>query len=131
MRCPLGTALLAALLFALPACAEDDNAGGNAADIPAEDLVESGCNSDDDCVGGTCIAGIGEGLCTADCQVQEDCPDGTISTDTENDGTDAGVCLLACTESSYCSDLLGPDYNCDTESSFTSGEDVRVCIDGA
>ena len=112
----------ALVLLSLGGCTEDP------AKIPAKELVQSGCNSDDDCPGGTCVAGIGEGLCTADCSAQADCPEGTICTDTEAPN---GVCLLACTNSSECSEHLGPEYNCDTESSFDEDRDVRVCIDGA
>jgi hypothetical protein len=124
-RLVLGSVATSLLLLA-SACGEDQR---NPADIPAEELVTPGCDEDEDCPGGYCIAGIGEGLCTADCTQQEHCPQGTICTDTENEN--GGVCLLACSESSYCRDLLGSAYNCDTESSYTSGEDVRVCIDGA
>lgn len=108
--------------FALAGCGDPDPA-----DIPAKELVESGCQSDDDCAGGTCIAGIGQGLCTADCTSQSDCPDGTVCTDTES--ASGGVCLLTCATHEECTDHLGSAYNCDTETNFTSGEDVWVCID--
>ncbi len=96
-------------------------------ELPPTELVQSGCAQDEDCPGGRCIVGIGEGLCTANCTVQEDCPDGTICTDTE---AMDGVCLLSCENSAACKDHLGNAYNCDSESSFTADEDVRVCIDG-
>jgi len=116
------------MLLTAAGCGNDD--GRNPADIPREELVQSGCTEDDDCPGGRCIVGIGDGLCTANCTAQSDCPDGTICTDTEA-GTDTGegVCLLSCTENTYCTEHLGGAYNCDTESNLTTGEDVRVCID--
>lgn len=97
------------------------------ADIPAEELVQSGCETDDDCEGGRCISGIGEGLCTANCESQDECPEGTVCTDTESP---TGVCLLECSTAGECTDHLGPAYTCDSETNLTSGEDVRVCIDG-
>lgn len=115
-------ASLVMLLFVGPGCANEDPAS-----TPAEELVQSGCAADADCPGGRCVVGIGTGLCTADCTVQEDCPEGTICTDTEAVN---GVCLLSCSDSSACTEHLGPEYNCDEESSLTTGEDVRVCIDG-
>lgn len=95
-------------------------------EIPPEELVQSGCSSDDECAGGRCISGIGEGLCTANCEVQADCPEGTICTDTEAMN---GVCLLACENTSECTDHLGSAYACDTESALETDRDVRVCID--
>ncbi len=114
-------------LLAAPACGDPMGPAEDPANIPAEELVQSGCSVDADCPGGTCIAGIGTGLCTAVCSAQEDCPEGTICTDTE---AAEGTCLLACSGGSYCTDHLGPEYNCDEESSLTTDEDVRVCIDG-
>ena len=98
------------------------------ADIPAEELVVSGCTTNADCPGARCIAGIGTGLCTADCTSQDDCPDGTVCTDTES--SSGGVCLLSCSSPSYCTEHLGSAYACDEESNLTTGEDVLVCIDG-
>ena len=103
--------------------------GTDPSKLDAKELVQGGCNSDDDCPGGTCIAGIGEGLCTAGCSTHDDCPSGTLCIDTESEFD--GVCLLTCETNSECSDHLGPEYNCDTESDLVTGEDVRVCIDGA
>lgn len=112
------------LLLLLSGCADDRER--SPAEIPPEELVQSGCSTDENCPGGRCIVGIGEGLCTADCTAQEDCPEGTICTDTEAQN---GVCLLSCSAASECTAHLGPAYTCDTESSLTTEEDVRVCID--
>ena len=115
----------AIMLLAAPGCSSDD--ARNPADIPAEELVQSGCSADDDCPGGRCIVGIGEGLCTANCIAQEDCPEGTVCTDTEAEN---GVCLLSCSTAGECTEHLGAAYTCDSETNLTTDEDVRVCIDG-
>ena len=116
-------ALLTTLLAT--ACGTDSV---NPAELPPKELVQSGCDTDDDCPGGTCIAGIGDGLCTASCVTDAECPEGTLCTDTEASAGE-GVCLLTCDTSAECTEHLGPEYNCDTESSLETGEDIRVCID--
>lgn len=117
---------LAAVSLLAAGCSEES--GTSPADLPREELIQSGCTTDTDCPGGRCIVGIGDGLCTANCTLQEDCPSGTVCTDTES--VSGGVCLLSCTESTYCTEHLGAGYNCDTETNLTTNEDVRVCIDG-
>lgn len=117
--------IVALALPALSACSNQD--ARDPADIPPKELVQSGCNTDDDCPGGRCVAGVGEGLCTANCTEQADCPDGTVCADTEATG---GVCLLTCDAAAECTEHLGPEYNCDTETDLSTGADVRVCIDG-
>ena len=117
--------VLVLLWIVFSGCGNDER---SPAEMPAEELVQSDCATDEDCPGGRCIAGIGTGLCTANYTAQEDCPEGTICTDTES--TSGGVCLLSCTTSTYCTEHLGSAYTCDEESNLTTGEDVRVCIDG-
>lgn len=100
--------------------------GKEPADLPAEEVVQSGCEDDGDCAGGRCITGLPGGLCTAECSTQEECPEGTVCTDTEAVN---GVCLFPCSTPGECTDLLGDGYTCDEETNFTTEEDIRVCID--
>ena len=121
-----GLAISIISISMLIGCGNDDERAP--ADIPAQELVQSECSADEDCPGGRCITGIGDGLCTANCTTQEDCPEETICTDTES--SSGGVCLLSCSTGSECTEHLGSAYTCDEESDLTTGEDVRVCIDG-
>ncbi len=102
-------------------CSDDDPAT-----LPADEVVKKGCSVDGDCRGGRCVEGLPGGLCTANCGADEDCPEGTICTDTEAAN---GVCLFPCTSAAQCVERVGSGYTCDSESSLTTGEDVRVCID--
>lgn len=110
-----------ALALATSACGTSDPSR-----LPAEEVVQSGCEGDDECAGGYCIEGLSNGLCTAECTTQEECPEGTVCTDTE---AVAGVCLFPCTSGAECRDMLGDGYTCDEESNLTTGADIRVCID--
>lgn len=116
MRIIAGVATLSTL-----ACSSADPS-----QLPAEEVVNQGCENDDDCTGGRCIQGLPGGLCTAECTSQEDCPEGTVCTDTE--AVD-GVCLFTCDSAQFCRDQVGEGYTCDTETNLTTEEDVRVCID--
>lgn len=90
------------------------------------DIVSKGCTENADCEGGRCIEGLPGGLCTSDCETQDDCPEGTLCTDTE---ATQGVCLIECSATSECTEHIGSGYVCDEETNFTTGEDIRVCID--
>lgn len=113
-----------ALVALAISCKDDDHTP--ASELPADDVIQKGCESDADCPGGRCVEGLPGGLCTANCGHGSDCPEGTICTDTEAHG---GVCLFPCDSASDCADLLGSGYTCDSESDLDTGEDVRVCID--
>ena len=113
--------LMASILLVSNGCGSSDPSR-----LSAEEVVQSGCETNDDCAGSYCITGLPNGLCTAECTSEEDCPEGTVCTDTEAVN---GVCLFPCTSGEECRELLGDGYTCDEETSLTSGADIRVCID--
>lgn len=127
MKPPRGALWLPVLLvFAFPACGDDDDDGSEA----HRRGVGAACDNNDDCAekGQRCLPFKGGYCGIADCTTDDECPAGSACV-AHDDG--ANYCFLLCREKPDCNvhRPLDDESNCASNVSYVDGpQSLRACV---
>ncbi len=82
------------------------------------------CATNDDCPD-LCRTGGGfpGGICTRECDSTAGCPSGWVCI-----SDSSGICMLACSAPSECSERFGAPWTCRSKSLQEGGGDAQVCF---